>query len=155
MNQPKRLLVLLLSCLALTACETGVSWSDQEKENARHIIESMQAARRAAETANQLPARWEPGDESVEPVIESLDEALGHVAQVRESVLIKAHPRLPGRFRSEFRESLRQLRSYYRTGEMDEGADPRNTLGEFTEWFYRNQHEFRWWRGFREDMGLE
>jgi hypothetical protein len=147
-------LISLLLLLSLTACDTGVSWDRGEKENAGHIFTSLEHARRAAQQANRLPARWEPGSEDVEPVVQALDDALIHASQVRQSVLIKAHPNLNARFRTDYLRSLRHLRDYYQTGDYDTAQHPGQTLGDFTEWFYQNQHEFRWWRGYQDDVGL-
>jgi len=149
-----RWLLLGLLLAALSGCEMGVSWDRSEKENARHIFESLDQARLAASRANQLERNWEPGGESVEPVIEALDNALIHASQVRSSVLTKAHPNLGSRFRLEYVRSIRDLRTYYQSGELDGESDPRQTLGEFTDWFYTNQHEFRWWRSYRDDLDL-
>lgn len=134
-------------------CSQGVSWSEQEKENARHIFLSLEAARTAAREANQLPRDWTPDGAAARPVIDALNEALRHSAQVQQTVLVKAHPRLSDRFHAEFRPALEQMRDYFRTGELPPNADPREAIGEFSDWFYRNQHEFRWWRGYREDVG--
>ncbi|MEA5444346.1 hypothetical protein VCB98_00755 [Gammaproteobacteria bacterium AB-CW1] len=148
-------MLLLALAVGLAGCEFGVSWDSSEKQNARHIFQSLAEARRAAGLANELPRHWEPGGETVEPVLEALDDALMHATQVRNSVLTKAHPQLSVRFRTEYRPALRDLREYFRSGEIDSETDPRETLGEFTEWFYSNQHEFRWWRNHRRDLGLE
>lgn len=149
--RPFTFIPLLLALLA--GCSQGVSWSDQEKENARHIFLALDAARTAARDANQLPRDWNPGGSAVQPVINELNDALSHSAQVRQTVLAKAHPRLSDRFHAEFRPALEQLRDYFRTGELPPEADPRQAIGEFSDWFYRNQHEFRWWQGYREDIG--
>ncbi|MCP1726523.1 hypothetical protein J2T60_000488 [Natronospira proteinivora] len=147
--------VALVMALMLTACELGVSWSGSEKANAQLIFESLEDARRAADAANQLPADWDPDGDAVAPVIDALDDALIKASQVQNTVLTKAHPDLGSRFRLDYMRSLRGLRSYYQTGEIEGREDPRETLAEFTDWFYSNQHEFRWWRGYRSDVGLE
>jgi hypothetical protein len=149
--------VALAASLAagLAACEGGVAWNGAEKENARHVFRSLDAARAAATRVHELPARWQAGGEEVAPVIEALDDAILHANLVRQSVLTKAHPQLANRFRGEYQRSLGQLREFYRTGELPEREHPARVLGDFTEWFYGNQHEFRWWRGYRRDLGLE
>lgn len=153
MSVHRLLTVIAVSLALLAGCSQGVSWSDQEKDNARHIFLALEEARTAAREANQLPREWTPQGPAVEPVIDALNEAMGHAAQVRQTVLVKAHPRLSDRFHAEFRPALEQLRDYFRTGEMPPEADPRQAIGEFSDWFYRNQHEFRWWSGYREDIG--
>jgi len=156
MRRPcSRLILLTLTALTLVACELGVSWSSSEKTNAQLIFQSVEDARRAADSANRLPADWSPGSDAVEPVIDALDDAIIKASQVRNAVLTKAHPELPQRFRLEYLHALKELREYYQTGEMEGTEDPRDTLAEFTQWFFSNQHEFRWWRGYRSDVGLE
>jgi hypothetical protein len=149
------LLWALIAAVALVACETGVRWDRAERENARHIFQSLQAARNAADKVYDLPARWEPDGEEVQAVIQSLDDAIMHANLVRDSVLTKAHPQLATRFRGDYMRSLRQLRQFYRTGDLPGRQHPAQALGDFTEWFYGHQHEFRWWSGYRQDLGLE
>ena len=153
-NAPRFLMMLLLP-LALTACDIGVTWSNSEKENAKLIFESMEDARRAAAAANELPSNWVGGSEETEPVVDALDDAIIKASQVQGAVLTKAHPDLGSRFRLEYMRALNELRDYYQGQDIDSAQDPRETLAEFTDWFYNNQHEFRWWRGYRDDVGLQ
>lgn len=156
MTSARTTLTIVTVLFALLAgCSQGVNWSDQEKENARHIFLALESARAAAREANQLPRDWTPDGPAVQPVIDSLNEALSHSAQVQRAVLVKAHPRLSDRFHAEFRPALAQLRDYFRTKELPSNTTPRQTIGDFSDWFYRQQHEFRWWRGYREDVGME
>ncbi|MDQ2068383.1 hypothetical protein [Natronospira bacteriovora] len=150
-----RLLAVMLLTMMFAACETGVSWDRQERENASHIFKSLDYAHEAARRANRLPHDWEPGGDDVAPVINALDDAIIHASQVRQSVLQKAHPNLNARFRVDYLRSLQGLRDYYETGDYDSDRHPGNTLGDFSEWFYQNQHEFRWWRGYERDLDLQ
>lgn len=145
---------LALALPVLGACEDGVSWSGAEKDNASHLFRSLESASLAAQEANQLEPGWEPGSEEVAPVLNHLNNAITQALLVQESVLVKAHPELRQRFRSEYLPALRQLRNYYREGEYRSPYHPAERLGDFTEWFWGHQHEFRWWRGYEEDMDL-
>jgi|GEM_PF-2279831 len=149
-----QLLLIAVVGLTLSACDLGVSWNSSDKENAKLIFESLEDARRGANAANQLPDGWQGGSEETQPVIDALDDAIIKGSQVRSSVLTKAHPELGSRFRLEYMRSLRDLRDYYQGEDLDSPEDPRRTLADFTDWFYGNQHEFRWWRGYRDDVGL-
>lgn len=129
--------------LGVTGCvEDGVQWSEQERENARYIERSLDAAARAAELANRLPPQPRPAQ--AEPVVEELETALAHATAVTDTVLQKAHPRLWGKFRGEYQPALARLIRYYRGGAPQEGRQAARQIREFSQWYNSHQHEFRW-----------
>lgn len=137
----------ILTCLVaalLGACsDSGVTWSDTERQNARYLFESIAAAGRAADLANSLPAGT-PDPLLAEPVIIELEKALNFALLVNETVLQKAHPELPHKFHNQYLPALNQLLRYYRTGQLPADARPAQELRAYTQWFIEHQYEFRW-----------
>ncbi len=156
LSRPGILAVLGFGCLALalSACDQGVGWDATERQNAVYLFMSLESAGKAAQEANELGRDWEPGSEEVQPLLDHLEDAITRALLVEERVLIKAHPELPRRFGSEYLPALRALRSYYEVGDYRTPWHPADRLGDFTEWFFETQHEFRWWSGYEEDVGL-
>lgn len=134
--------VLLL--LAGAACsDQAITWSAAERQNARNLFESIQAANEAAALANALPA-GAPGTEAAEGVLAQLRRASTFAALVDDTVLIKAHPALREKFRRQYQPALAQLIRYYETGELPAGQTPAADMHDFTKWFIDKQYEFRW-----------
>ena len=134
--------VLLL--LAGTACsDQAVTWSAAERQNARNLFESIQAANEAATLSNALPA-GSAGTDAAEAVLAQLRRASNFAALVDETVLIKAHPALRKKFRQQYQPALAQLIRYYETGELPAGQTPARDMRDFSKWFIDKQYEFRW-----------
>ncbi|HEX6928203.1 MAG TPA: hypothetical protein VF267_03065 [Gammaproteobacteria bacterium] len=140
---PARLsLVLLLACLA--ACSSGVDWSSRERENAAHIQASLQATSDAASIANSM-SEGDPAHR--ERLLQALRAAHLHAVRVEDSVLDKLHQRMYGKFRLGYQRALAKMIRAHENGDAAEAQEAAAEIRDFMDWYRREKHTFRWWRG--------
>jgi len=119
------------------------SWSDEEKQNAKHFFLSMEANIAATKILNQGAPYSEIPYSSIEETQRLLKYALEESRQVRDDVLEKALPGLSRPFRDKYQRSLESKIHGFESG--DTAALIRGTLlhDEWVDWFNENRSKIR------------
>lgn len=139
-----RIAALLLPAAGLLACSDGVDWSSRERENAAHIQASLRATSSAASIANNMTGN-DPAER--EKLLQALRAAHLHAARVEDSVLDKLHQRMYGKFRLDYQRALAKMIRAYENGDPGAAQEAANEIRDFMDWYRREKHTFRWWRG--------
>lgn len=135
---------LFLLAALLAACSSGVDWSARERENAAHIQASLRATSDAAGIANGMT----PGDSAErEKLLQALRAAYLHAVRVDDHVLDKLHQRMYGKFRLDYQHALAKMIRAYENGDPGAAQAAAADIREFMDWYRREKHTFRWWRG--------
>ncbi|HEX7046892.1 MAG TPA: hypothetical protein VF275_04920 [Gammaproteobacteria bacterium] len=139
-----RIVALLLLAASLLACSRGVDWSSRERENAANIQASLQATSNAASVANSMTGN-DPA--AREKLLQALRAAHLHAVRVEDSVLDKLHQRMYGKFRLDYQRALARMIRAYENGDPDAAQEAALEIRDFMDWYRREKHTFRWWRG--------
>lgn len=143
-HQGTAFVAVLGIALLVSGCAKGIDWSDREKENAAHILASLQATSIAASIAN------EAGDAIDNPdlknrLLQALRSAHLHAARVDDAVLDKLHPQLYGRFRLGYQPAVAAMIRSHEAGDPEDAADAAADIQAFMHWYLATRHTFRWW----------
>jgi hypothetical protein len=144
---PKRITLSLLATLlsiALAACSSGVDWSARERENASHLLASLQFTSEAAGIANAIET---PADLDArrEELLRALRAAHWNAVQVDDTVLDKLHPQLYARFRMSYQRTLATMIRAYERNDIDTAQNAAAGIVDFMNWYRAQSHTFRWW----------
>lgn len=143
-NSRSMILPLVLVLLMLPACSDGVQWSSRERQNAVHLLASLQLTSEAAGIANSIESDADYTRQRGE-LQRALRAAHWNAVQVEDTVLDKLHPQLYSRFRLGYQRALAAMVRAYQQNDPDAAQEAAGRVRTFMEWYRQENHRFRWW----------
>jgi hypothetical protein len=94
------------------------SWTEEEKKNATHFMNSLKAYNNANAKINEGNGGLITPNDS-DQIVGYFEEALAEARLVQDSVLDKAHPQLKINFRDKFQKSAELMVEFFKTNEFN------------------------------------
>lgn len=101
-----RLMAGAWAALVLASCSPGSNWSAEERKNANHFFQSLNASAAATKLTNREPPPGQIVMLGAEKILAHHKTALREARLVSDGVLDKAHPALRQHFRTEYEKGL-------------------------------------------------
>ncbi|MBK1870160.1 hypothetical protein [Taklimakanibacter albus] len=129
--------------LLIAACSDNESWTQEQRSNARNILNAWNAFNEANRIQNDnglIVSR-----EQIQPIIVNLRSAYEYAQVVQDDVLDKVHPELKQHWKREFIEGLRQRLQNLESGTGAVAAEIGGSikLDQFGEWMMENKGEIK------------
>jgi hypothetical protein len=133
--------MLILTSL-LVVCGTKSSWSQAEKQNAQHFINTLNTALEAIRISNQGgPGLMSEVDRR--RILNYYKEALKEAKLVQNNVLIKIHPELKNHFRNELQRGIELRIVNFEQGDVSAELEGSRLMDAWADWYIENQNEMR------------
>ncbi len=138
-NAIKLLTVMAIGFL-LVACDQ--KWSKDDKENARHFVNSIELVLQAHSISNSGVSDT-VSQSDISQVLSLYEHALSESGKVTDDVLEKAHSELPKHYRLYFQKGLelriKNLKEYKPYDEIQGSA----LMDSWGDWFEKNRQNIR------------
>lgn len=126
-------LVLLASIIGC-----GQEWSQSEKENAEHFIQSVRLVVQVHEASNKRGA-GAMSRADFDEMLSLYKKALSEAALVTDEVLAKAHPELPKNYRLYFQKGMELRISSWANSRPSEEIQGSALIDSWGDWFEQNR----------------
>ncbi len=133
-----RLVLLLVSGLLASCSGQVTEWSEDDKQNIRHFFISRDANQAATALSNSSR-----GSFSQEEFLTLRRLALAEARLVNDSVLAKAHPDLPERYRNLYQASLEYSINALEKGDNAASIKGSSLHDQWVDWFNAHKSKIR------------
>lgn len=140
-------LVLVAMLAGLFACcregSLPPGWTQEERENAKHLTRSMDASRTATKLFNAQSDQTSVADSTVQEIQRLRRLALHEAALVRDDVLEKAMPGLTRVWRQRYQRSLELAVGATDRGDATGQIAAKALWAEWVDWINENKSKIR------------
>ena len=124
----------------------GQKWSQSEKENAEHFIQSVRLVVQAHEASNKQGA-GAISRADFDEMLSLYKDALLEATLVTDEVLAKAHPELPKNYRLYFQKGMELRISSWANSKPYEEIQGSALMDSWGDWFELNRRNIKIPRG--------
>lgn len=136
----------LYSILLVSLIGCGQKWSQSEKENAEHFIQSIRLVVQAHGVSNKRGA-IAMSRADFDEMLSLYKNALSEAAIVTDEVLAKAHPELPKNYRLYFQKGMELRISSWESSRPYEEIQGSALMDSWGDWFEQNRRNIKIPRG--------
>ncbi|MDD5452279.1 MAG: hypothetical protein PHT49_10330 [Desulfovibrionales bacterium] len=126
--------------MGVASCDQ--KWTQNEKENAKHFLKSLDLVIEAHSISN----RGGPGmmsKQDFEKILSLYERALSESKLVRDVVLDKANPELKNNYRMYFQKGIELRISAWTNGKPYDEIQGSALMDSWGEWFEKNRHNIK------------
>lgn len=133
---------LLYFLLIASPMGCGQQWSNGEKENAEHFVQSIRLVVQAHESSNKRGAEG-MSKSDLEGILAAYESALHEANLVTDEVLAKANPELPQNYRLYFQKGIELRISSWTNSRPYEEIQGSALMDSWGDWFERNRQNIK------------
>ena len=134
--------LVLLSFMVVSVASCGQKWTQEEKENANHFLNSLSLVIEAHSNSN----KGDPGEMSKRDFEQTLSlyrRALSEANLVRDEVLDKMHPELKSNFRMHFQKGAELRISAWANRKTYDEIQGSALMDLWGDWFEKNRSNIK------------
>jgi hypothetical protein len=141
-------LTILLQALVVSSATAGwfsndnSGWSNEEKRNFCHFLNSQRADNQAARISNSMSPGYATEQQASE-ILTLWRQALQEASLVNDSVLDKTHPDLKDKYRNQYQKALQYQIAAFEQKNVSYSVTGSKMKSDFIDWFSSTKGKFR------------
>ncbi len=141
-------LAILLQALVVSSATAGwfssdnSGWSNEEKRNFCHFLNSQRADNQAARISNSTSAGYAT-DQEVSEMLTLWRQALQEASLVNDSVLEKTYPGLKDKYRNQYQKALQYQIAAFEQKNISYSVIGSKMKSDFIDWLNSTKAKFR------------
>jgi len=141
-------LAILLQALVVSSATAGwfssdnSGWSNEEKRNFCHFLNSQRADSQAARISNSTSVGYAT-EQQVSEILTLWRQALREASLVNDSVLDKTHPDLRDKYRNHYQKALQYQIAAFEQENISYSLTGSKMKSDFIDWFSSAKGRFR------------